>query len=376
MEPTEKDANGTGTTMKLAGETPPGEPVSAQQFRRVPAFTRGPQPQLDFTPVSNGLDYLVSVVNHLDENESEVTPRDVKYAVLHLEAAVELLLKARLHSEHWTLVFTDLQKVTPKQLEESTFQTVGAEKALERLKTFVKVDVTQKDKTAVSKLVKHRNRLQHFGFTGNASEVENLAGEVLDFLIRFIDDQLLPYLQDESEKQQAEKELLSVRTGLTRIHSFVTERMSRLGVELQEERAENRTIECPECEQLALVVGKGTATCRFCSSVWDGHELAGVFSSKSWAEPGPWMECPECDEWTLGSDVRLRSDPGLSLYFCFCCANGFPELSACDRCSRPTQKDGGGNALCASCWNGLMDQEREAVGHVPDDYSYGSETGA
>ncbi|SFS91649.1 hypothetical protein SAMN04487982_104435 [Streptomyces sp. ok210] len=44
--------------------------------------------QLDFPPDRNGLDYLVNVVDHLDENKSEVTPRDVKYAVLHLQAAV------------------------------------------------------------------------------------------------------------------------------------------------------------------------------------------------------------------------------------------------------------------------------------------------
>ncbi|MFJ3272686.1 hypothetical protein [Streptomyces sp. NPDC086776] len=30
--------------------------------------------QLDFPPDRNGLDYLVNVVDHLDENKSEVTP--------------------------------------------------------------------------------------------------------------------------------------------------------------------------------------------------------------------------------------------------------------------------------------------------------------
>ncbi|MGW5434071.1 hypothetical protein ACWET9_44145 [Streptomyces sp. NPDC004059] len=40
--------------------------------------------QLDFPLVRNGLDYLTSVVEHLDEKESMVTARDVKYAVLHL----------------------------------------------------------------------------------------------------------------------------------------------------------------------------------------------------------------------------------------------------------------------------------------------------
>ncbi|WP_351230010.1 hypothetical protein [Streptomyces sp. NPDC002133] len=32
-------------------------------------------PQLDFPPIRNGVDYVVSVIDHLDEYESEVGPR-------------------------------------------------------------------------------------------------------------------------------------------------------------------------------------------------------------------------------------------------------------------------------------------------------------
>lgn len=372
MEAAQREEGGAVPAPRAAGETAASKPVPGQRLRRT--WRSASEPQIDFPPVRNGLDYLVSVVSHLNENESEVTPRDVKYAVLHLEAAVELLLKARLHSEHWTLVFTDLQKVTPKALKESSFHTVGADKALDRLKTFVGVDITDKDKAAVDKLIKYRNRLQHFGFTENASAVENLAGEVLDFLIRFIDDQLLPGLQDEREKAEAEADLLSVRKGLTSIHSFVKERMNRLGGELRQEGAENRTVECPECEQLALVVGGGTAICRFCAGDWDPDELAGYFNNSGWEERGPWLECPACAEWTLGSGVRLRSDPDVTLaYFCFSCGNGFPEFVPCDGCSRPVQEQaGGGPTMCSGCWSSV-DGEAERYGpdgDNPEDYGF------
>lgn len=55
-------------------------------------------------PIFNGMDYLDSVVDHLP---GEPKPRDLKYAVLHLLAATEALLKARLLQEHWSLVFRD-----------------------------------------------------------------------------------------------------------------------------------------------------------------------------------------------------------------------------------------------------------------------------
>ena len=44
-------------------------------------------------PVQNGLDYLKSAVEHL---RGDPGPRELKYAVLHLQAAAEVLLKVQL----------------------------------------------------------------------------------------------------------------------------------------------------------------------------------------------------------------------------------------------------------------------------------------
>ncbi|WP_186784533.1 hypothetical protein [Streptomyces sp. CBG33] len=60
----------------------------------VPTGQDSTPPQVDFPPVRNGIDYLTSVVEHLSRTRPD--PRDLKYAVLHLHAATEVLLKARL----------------------------------------------------------------------------------------------------------------------------------------------------------------------------------------------------------------------------------------------------------------------------------------
>lgn len=52
---------------------------------------------MDYQPIPNGMDYLDSVVGHLS---GEPKPRDLKYAVLHLQAVVEVFLKVRLLQEH------------------------------------------------------------------------------------------------------------------------------------------------------------------------------------------------------------------------------------------------------------------------------------
>jgi hypothetical protein len=50
----------------------------------------GEQPRNDvsFPPIPNGIDYLVNVVELLSRDKGGPSPRDMKYSVLHLQAAV------------------------------------------------------------------------------------------------------------------------------------------------------------------------------------------------------------------------------------------------------------------------------------------------
>lgn len=54
------------------------------------------QSDIEFRPVRNGVDYLLSAVQHLTAGQQPPGDRDLKYTVLHLHAATEVLLKARL----------------------------------------------------------------------------------------------------------------------------------------------------------------------------------------------------------------------------------------------------------------------------------------
>ncbi|MPY36839.1 serine/arginine repetitive matrix protein 1 [Streptomyces adustus] len=320
----------------------------------------------------NGLDYLASVVEHLDENESGVTPRDVKYAVLHLQAAVEVLLKARLMAEHWSLVFSKPEDATRKALEEATLSSVTADQAVTRLRNIAAVPITDKEEKVLTGLVKHRNKLQHFGLTAPARAVEAKAGEVLDFLIRFVDEELLPRL-GLKERKEAEATLRGLRGGLANINTFVKERTNRIRGEVKKEGAENRTIRCPDCDQMALVLGEAAgpdggpiAACRFCASRWEPEELLSFFRAEGQDEPSELNTCPQCGEWMLGWGIRILSDPVGEVSFCFACSVAFPALFPCDRCGRPTDVADGSTSLCGSCWEDAVEKNRED----PSDYGY------
>ncbi|MGV9358156.1 serine/arginine repetitive matrix protein 1 [Streptomyces misionensis] len=300
---------------------------------------------------------MASVVDHLDENESMVTPRDVKYAVLHLQAAVEVLLKARLMAEHWSLVFSDPHKATRKALDEATLSSVSTEQAVIRLRNIADVPIAEKEGRALKNLTEDRNKLQHFGLTAPAPVIEARAGEVLDFLIRFVDEELMPRLSHE-ERDETEEALGQLRGGLASINTFVRERTNRIRGEVTREGSENRTIRCPECEQMALVLGDTAdphgetvwATCRFCANRWNPDELLECFPADGQDEPSELNTCSQCREWLLGWGVQVLSDPEADVAFCFFCITAFPSVVPCDRCARPVDAAGPGPQLCGVCW--------------------------
>lgn len=390
MSGSEGTATAATTTSGDTATTAPGwagieqDSRPARRMRRLPpsAPPRPPgPPQLDFPPVKNGLDYLTSVVKHLDETESEVTPSDVKYAVLHLQAAVEVLFKARLLAEHWTLVFTHPGEANRKALEEATLNSVSTDKAIARLRNIVGVPITDKEQKALTRLTEDRNKLQHFGLTHNARAVEARAGAVLDFLIHFIEGQLLPYL-DEPEMAETERELDGLREGLININSYVRERMNRIGGELKAEGVEARTIECVSCQETALVVQPRTtsglpddwgdrATCRFCSTSWPPQGLHIHFRGRPvWEEADI---CPMCGEAALGIDVRVRSEPE-PVYFCFTCSHIAKEIAPCDGCGKPIDvSDEGSAPLCRPCedsWEPSPAAEYGPPYEDPADYGF------
>ncbi|GGU44557.1 hypothetical protein [Streptomyces violascens] len=279
-----------------------------------PVGPPGPDPNaLDFPPVRNGVDYLLSVVDHLTADP--VGPRHVKYAVLHLQAAAEVLLKARLVREHWSLVFDDPGAASEKAFRSADFKSCTVGEAVTRLRNIAGVTITDKDQEALAALGRDRNALQHYGLSHNARAVEARAGRVLDFLMRFLDDVLVPGLRlDEVERITAD--VRRIRRGLTGVHAFITQRLRRLSGDLK--GCENRTVLCPYCGQMTLVVEKPLSTCLFCDAEVGASEMTThLFLNTPEGEASRTAFCPDCAEYAVGRDTLLAT--GGRADFCFWC---------------------------------------------------------
>lgn len=285
-----------------------------------------PGSDVDFPPIANGLDYLLSVITLLADDEERVSARDLKYAVLHLQAAAEVLLKYRLQQEHWTLVFADPGKARKEELADGSLASCTPAQTVDRLQRIVGLPIGDKDSAALMKLAKTRNALQHYGLTDRSRAVEARTAEVLDFLVRFLDEQLLPALTDE-DQQRTTQDMQTIRDGLSRIQGFVTRRLQRLRAYLEPRR--NRTMACPHCDQWTLVVTDDTddaSGCCFCTSRFDTVDYV------LWASIPAFRGCPGCKNRTLVCHALTAAAPEVPVDLCFSCGKTFPPLRRCLWC--------------------------------------------
>lgn len=112
--------------------------------------------------------------------------RRYKYALLHLSDGIELLLKCRLQSEHWSLVVADIDKTTYESFSIGDFKSVAWQEIIWRLEQSG-AGLGKDDKSLLEHLRKLRNRIQHFNVHIDPNEVNSTLAYGLNFATRFIE---------------------------------------------------------------------------------------------------------------------------------------------------------------------------------------------
>ncbi|MDQ7906850.1 hypothetical protein RB614_20250 [Phytohabitans sp. ZYX-F-186] len=311
---------------------------------------------LTFTPLANGLDYLDSVVAHLG---GKPTKRDLKYAVLHLYSAIEVLLKYRLIREHWTTVVSRMDSADKTKFESGDFESASSLESYDRLVRICGLPLDKEDRKKIETVGKLRNKLQHFGLSATTEEVAATTARALDFLWRFIHEHVVPGAEDD-EEAELDDVLDRVRADLGTILSLVTARMKELDPILAQKDV---VVDCPACRQSALIVDDtGVPTCAFCYREWVADEAAseyvgathGLNEHSVLKDGGVWpvYSCVNCSEETLVSGVSIREQEG-EHWVCFTCGMSVSllDLDACTRCGAITDTSGDDGApMCSSCW--------------------------
>ncbi|MEU5193647.1 hypothetical protein AB0G86_06225 [Streptomyces scabiei] len=310
---------------------------------------------MDYPPIQNGMDYLRSVVGHLGREEPG--PRDLKYGVLHLQAATEVLLKALLVSFDWRQVFTKPDEADQAAYEQGDFTSCKVEDAIKRLRARG-VKISPEDKGNITHLAQQRNRLQHFGLTATVPAVEARAAQVLDFLIAFVGDHLRPGLTG-AEAEHLEQEMRHVREALPRIRSYSAIIMDRIAPDLV--GREWYTLRCPDCLKWALLAEGGEVNCLFCEARWDAEAFPLHYAVEvlehSWRDyrktpGGPAESCPECSAHAVIGEAYVAAGPEEAVQYCFGCSTVFQGLEPCMRCGQLYQP-AEDLTVCGDCLGGM-----------------------
>lgn len=87
-----------------------------------------------------------------------------KYAVIHFATAIELILKARLMREHWSLLIAKekLDSVSRSEFQRGEAKTVAVEQLFSRLENIAAAPIPAGAVKAFKDIAAHRNRMVHF----------------------------------------------------------------------------------------------------------------------------------------------------------------------------------------------------------------------
>jgi hypothetical protein len=312
--------------------------------------------------VENSLDFLRNAVEETASGDDD----RLKYAVLHLFAGIETLVKSRLAREHWALIADKIEKAKRTDFTAGEMRTVGAGQALSRLRDIVGLTVTGEDLAAVEAVEKLRNRTAHFALVGETPEgIRSSIGRGLHFALSFLGTNVAPGAPgQEASALLAFQE--DVASALGEIDELVATRMAGLEDKLG---GDDPAVVCPRCLQPALLLEEGSsARCLYCLYAPDGPEGAseyvgdvlGVSMYRTVKHGGEWPihDCLQCAEEALVAGIDAPRQ--VSIYWgCFAC--GYAGTSAaivmCSGCGGLMEANEDGFELCSDCVSYRMSKD-------------------
>jgi hypothetical protein len=124
--------------------------------------------------VENAIDFLKRSVAEIKKSP--------KYSVINFCSAVEILLKARLVREHWSLILAKPELADVIRSKSGDFISVSMEEAIRRLDSVCNEKISLDTREAFKTIRNHRNKLVHFFHPGYAKpskkNIEQIVAEV------------------------------------------------------------------------------------------------------------------------------------------------------------------------------------------------------
>lgn len=288
--------------------------------------------KIQLSLIENAKDFLADTIERALSDEQS----SWKYAIISLASAIELIVKAILQREHWSLLFEDVDSASQEHLKSGDFKSVDSETGLVRLDRIAKVKLSASDKKCLSSIRNTRNRILHGKTDLNIEQVKSIVARGIPVFLELYKG---PHLrEDHDETYEA-----SVNKSLRSFDKYVRVRMACLRPQIQSaSRPEGFFRYCQTCDQDAVIYNREAddeAQCLFCGEVARIEELAARHSEL------PVEECPECGRDALAF-VLYNNDEGE--FICGACGFKAGSIDHCWECGSSFVPEEG-EVLCDDC---------------------------
>ena len=239
--------------------------------------------KLTLSLIENSFDFLESSIKYSKGTENH----DWKYALLNLASAIELMMKAVLEQEHWSLLFEDIKKANKEILSQGDFKSVNFETAIERLKSIVGISFSHTEEKYIEKIRQKRNRVTHFSVELHIEEVKSIVAKGIGIFIKL-------YKKIDTA-ENVEDKLHYINSELLGFQKYVKLRLAEIEKQISGMQRPDIFLTCPACLQETIVIDPNfdELCCKFCGAGFSYKDMAS-FASDGYSGP-----CPECENGAL-----------------------------------------------------------------------------
>lgn len=290
------------------------------------------------------LNFLESSVLYIEKNKSDLT--GYQFSTIHLAASVELLLKACLIKEHWSLIIKDSNSMNRSKYESGDFKSINIDEAVLRVTNVCGIKIDHENKKRIDRLKKERNKIIHMGISVNQYQASSFIVDVYSFLYDFAKEARLF-----SHGSDLETTFGEIKEKINKIEKFVDNRLNDIRSIL---KGHMNVLRCPDCWQKSVVFSEKSRDCQFCRKEFEVDDFVELYSHffLSYDFEGDIVsECPECGENSVVFAEELNSG------ICLSCGSNLKEYRQCRDCGEFFTGDSN-YQICADCVRNRFDNDQ------------------
>ena len=257
--------------------------------------------------VRNAFDFLERGIDEFD--------RAPKYSVIHFCAAVEMILKARLMKEHWSLIISKPEQAVLTKFMAGDFVSVTMDEARARLLDIAGENIGVDAFNSFRTLANHRNKMIHFFHAEMESDAQAKVKIVAEqcrswFFLHRLLNQWSDYFQafnanisQADKSMKAHRKYLSakfkaLKPDLDAIHAAgrnpkicsvcgfrasdphaLDAQVSTLRCLVCDHTDTKFDIECPHCHRSIAIMSEGHTTCKRCNGTIEPEHLVDALTN-------------------------------------------------------------------------------------------------